>query len=163
MMTPETIQYFETLEPLVQATMLVDKERVTDFTQLGPVSHATLVEFTRLYRRMPHRGMHQAIETIWVTFTGKRLIYLLDRPVYKSFEFVVDGDRVFADIVTENCGRYQETFTLKGKAQRLYLCNVLGTINVNTRVLDWHERDFVFSFDGTHLNLNTLSHEKVTA
>lgn len=163
MMTPETIQYFEALEPLVQATALVDKELVTDFSQLGSVSHVTLVELTRLYRRMPTRDMHTAIETIWVTFTGKRLIYLLDRPVYKSFEFVVSGDQVFADIVTENCGRYQDNFTLKGKAQRLYLCNVLGTINVNMRVLNWHDRDFVFRFDGTHLNLNALSHEKATA
>jgi hypothetical protein len=163
-MKPETKEFFDRLEPLVQATSLVDGKRITDFSQLGPVDVDTLYHFTMLYCDPRHcHGMDAVLNEVWETFVGKRINSLIDRPKYTSFEFTLTGQLALVNATIEHCGRHEECIPLTGKAQRMYLCNILAQLNVNMPVHLCHERDFVFKFDGTHLHLNPLSNEAVTA
>jgi len=162
-MKPETKEFFDCLEPLVQATSTVNGSPTTDFSQLGEIRLDVLTEFVELYVRPRHLDMHSVLSWLWEVFLDKKIMCLIDRPKYSSFEFEVIGQQVTATVVTVNCGRYEETFLLEGLAQRMYLCNLLARLNAGVPVQRYHHKDFSLTFDGTHLGITTLCNEPATA
>lgn len=163
-MRAEVKEYFDTLEPFLQAMKPDEQssEAMIDFTEFGKVSVEVLTRLVNLLNGSHSLTMHEALNAVCDIFADRKIICLLQTPIYSSFKITVSRQTAFINIVTENCGRYDYAVNIQGLAQRMYLCNLLGAISVKVPVRSFLHKDFVFEFDGENFHLNAIDNTPAT-
>jgi len=159
MMKPEVEEYFASLEPLFECLVKTEGKYELDLTAVDKISVEKIVQFASFFSR-PVIYKMEVLNELWRVFKGTNLNYLIDKPIYSSFRITVIKGQLDAEVVTENCGKYYMSYTLKGKAQRHYLYRLLSGFHASIKPNLHIDEDIELIFDGKTIQFSVEDENK---
>ncbi|MNP89129.1 hypothetical protein D3C85_15300 [compost metagenome] len=150
-------EYFERLEVLVRQVATVEGAIVLNVDSPTAIQLSTLDGLLDLYRKPEHHSMYNMINRFYVVLLGKAFEYLLETPVVTAFEFKVTDKTVTLNFETLKDGRFSEEVDFVGKADKIWLCRLLGGLSPVIKVQDYNGVDFTFALKDKELTIEVIN------
>ncbi len=153
-MLPETKAYFDEIEPLFDLLCHEGLEITLDVSSLTSLTLDQIRTLSSFFDPIRFTSMERMLDQLWMTFTGSRINYLLDKPRYTAFRITVIDNHLDVEVTSENCGRHHLSCTVDGKAQRRYLYRLLSKLHTNIQPWRHIDQDIKMTYDGKNITLD---------